>query len=122
MQTPPNLRRSPVLGLCEPLPWNSCCMLPCQPHTMCSHQKAEKTYKRRLPTTYRSKNLTNQRRNASSFLQPTEAGRPHLCLFPQAGTYRKEGGDVDDQQRQHFLHHATSQRDGYTVGERAPAP
>ena len=33
----------------------------------------------------------NQRRRASSFLLSTEAGRSHFCLFPQAGTYRKEG-------------------------------
>src|SRR6266699_5620216 len=79
MQTPPSLRRSPVSGPCEPPHWNSCCMLPCQLLMMHPHQKAEETYKRRLPTTYRSRNSRNQRRNASSFLKST---RRQTALLP----------------------------------------
>ena len=50
------------------------CTSPCQPHTMCSHQKVQKTYERSLPTTCRRKNFHDQPRNASSFSLSTEAG------------------------------------------------
>src|SRR5258708_6767593 len=109
MLTPPNLRRSPVSGPREPLRWNSCCIWPCQPHMMRSHQKEGKTYKRRPPTTSRSKNSHSQRRRVFILFEANqEADRTSAPSQKRERTERRApaGGDVYDQQRQHFLHHA----------------
>src|SRR6266700_7461903 len=117
MQTPPNLRRSPVSGPREPLRWNSCCMWPCQPHTMRSHHKEGKAYQCGPPPTSRSKTSNNQRHEQllvgsifHLFEANQEADRTSASTQKREHTERRApaGGDVDDQPRPHFLHHAGS--------------